>query len=113
MPWIIDVMMSQGVIAFVKIGTARFPIVINLHTRMEAMEMAGVAVNQEVRLVADLQVEMILEQVVKPIVGLAKPAPEIAKINSNCLFHRALFRKSKPIIKRPHVQDKAASDHVP
>jgi hypothetical protein len=57
--------------------------------------LSGVGVNQEVRAIANLDIEAFAEDIGKVIIGLGKPGPKIAKIESNFHFRfsRAAMRK--------------------
>jgi hypothetical protein len=82
MAGIVKVMASQSVIAFPKIrqGSLRpekyFDAIVN------AMQMrVGIGVKYKIRIVHNLDLETIAQEVNKEVIGFTKPRPKIAKID--------------------------------
>ena len=81
-------MTSERVIAPAKIGEELFGGKINADAVVKPLLVGrAVGVNDKIRLVANLHVETLVEEIEEEIPGFGESRPEIAKIDAHSLFH--------------------------
>jgi hypothetical protein len=90
MAGVIQVVASEGVVALSEIGQIGFDPHINFNAIVDPVDMAErISIDQEIRLIAELHLEMALEEVIEKVVGFLVAGPEVREIEAH-FSHRAL-----------------------